>query len=113
MTGNRGTSGVWSQRLVFGVVLVLVVVVAVSALLSSGHKAALAPKTTPPPPPPTPLTGTSVSFTARRCTAGDLKASIELRRPTQRQRTGVFASGSSGRAATIILRNVGHRRCLN
>jgi hypothetical protein len=113
MAEERAGSGAWSQRLIVGVVLVLVLVVAVSALLSSSsHKASLAPKTTPPPATTAPPAGTNVGFSAPRCAAGEMAVSIGLRRPSQRQRTGVFQATSTDRVATIVLRNVGHRRCL-
>jgi hypothetical protein len=41
-----------------------------------------------------------------------MTVSIQLRRPTQRQRTGVFQAVSHDRVATIVMRNVGHRRCV-
>lgn len=101
----------WTNRLLVGGVVVFLAVAMVNGLRSPGHKGT--------PLKPTALTNTgapraatvsAVGVGVRQC-AGDMWIAIEIRRPSDRQDSGVFRVRSQHRVATIVLRHV-DRSCL-
>ena len=94
----------WSQRTLVGAGIALVAVAAVDALRSSDHTSATSR---------TPGSTTTVKRTGyHRCPRRDIAVGIEVRRPSSLQNSGAPLGAGRQPVATIVVRNVGPRRCL-
>jgi hypothetical protein len=95
----------WSHRTLAGAGIALVVVAAVDALRSSDHNTTASP--------PTESTTTAKGAGYRRCARRDIAVGIEVRRPSSlQQNSGTPEAAGRLPVATIVVRNVGARRCL-
>jgi hypothetical protein len=96
----------WSNRIIVGAGVALVVVAAVDAVRSSDHNTNTSPAST--------TTANAKGGTLPpRCARRDISVRIEIRRPSSLQTVGgEFEAPGEATVATIVVRNVGSRRCL-
>jgi len=93
----------WSHRTLAGAGIALVVIAGVDAIRSGDDQPTTSPKTGA-----TTVTGTRY----HRCARRDVVVAIEVRRPSSVQTTDIPEEAGKRPVATIVVGNVGARRCL-
>jgi hypothetical protein len=93
----------WSNKTVAGACFALVVIVGVDAIRSGDHPTTRTPETESP---------TADGPDYRRCARGDIVVAIDVRRPSSMQNAHIAEEAGNRPVATIVVRNIGARRCL-